>query len=70
MIDARLEAIVDRMLSRCFQDGQYRQALGIALETRRMDVFQKAIMDSVRCRGDAGGMEVMGRGEAVTVDSY
>ncbi|XP_037088868.1 26S proteasome non-ATPase regulatory subunit 1-like [Pollicipes pollicipes] len=52
LIDARLEGIVDRMLSRCFQDGQYRQALGIALETRRMDVFQKAIMDS----DDVAGM--------------
>ena len=55
MIDARLEGIVDRMLSRCFRDGQYRQALGIALETRRMDVFQKAIMESVRGDGVLGG---------------
>ena len=46
-IDPRLEAVVDRMLLRCFEDGQFKQALGIALETRRMDVFEKAILSSV-----------------------
>lgn len=46
LIDARLEAIVDRMFQRCLEEGQYRQALGIALETRRMDIFEKAIMQS------------------------
>lgn len=34
------------MIQRCLDDGQYRQALGIALETRRMDVFEKAITRS------------------------
>ncbi|XP_055592826.1 26S proteasome non-ATPase regulatory subunit 1 [Uranotaenia lowii] len=43
-IDARLEAIVNRMIQRCLDDGQYRQALGIALETRRMDVVESSIM--------------------------
>ena len=42
-IDKRLETIVDRMFDRCFQHGQYRQALGIAIETRRLDVFEKAV---------------------------
>ncbi|KAG8201986.1 hypothetical protein JTE90_027458 [Oedothorax gibbosus] len=45
-IDPRLEAIVNRMFQRCFQDGQYKQAVGIALETRRMDIFETAIMKS------------------------
>lgn len=35
------------MFQRCLDEGQYRQALGIALETRRMDIFDKAIMQSV-----------------------
>lgn len=43
-IDARLENIVNRMFQRCFDDGQFKQAIGIALETRRMDVFEKAIL--------------------------
>lgn len=45
-IDPRLEAIVNRMIERCIADGQYRQALGIALETRRMDVVKESIMKS------------------------
>lgn len=45
-VDARLEAIVNRMIHRCLDDGQYRQALGIALETRRMDIIEAAITRS------------------------
>ncbi|KAI9575953.1 hypothetical protein GQX74_011754 [Glossina fuscipes] len=45
-VDSRLEGIVNRMIQRCLEDGQYRQALGIALETRRMDIFEKSIMKS------------------------
>ncbi|XP_017494908.1 PREDICTED: 26S proteasome non-ATPase regulatory subunit 1-like, partial [Rhagoletis zephyria] len=45
-IDSRLEDIVNRMFQRCFEDGQFKQAIGIALETRRMDVFEQAILHS------------------------
>lgn len=45
-VDERLEAIVNRMFQRCFDDKQYRQAVGIALETHRMDMFEKAIVSS------------------------
>lgn len=45
-VDSRLEGIVNRMIQRCLDDGQYRQALGIALETRRMDIFEASIMKS------------------------
>ncbi|CAD1476900.1 unnamed protein product, partial [Heterotrigona itama] len=45
-IDPRLEGIVNRMFQRCLDDNQYRQALGLALETRRMDIFEAAIMQS------------------------
>ncbi|KAG7205890.1 hypothetical protein KM043_007819 [Ampulex compressa] len=51
-IDPRLEGIVNRMFQRCLEDNQYRQALGLALETRRMDVFEAAIMQS----DDVSGM--------------
>lgn len=51
-IDPRLEAIVNRMIQRCLEDGQYRQALGIALETRRMDIVEASIMKS----DDVAGM--------------
>lgn len=51
-IDVRLEAIVNKMIERCLADGQYRQALGIALETRRMDVVKESIVKS----DDVGAM--------------
>ncbi|XP_013393221.1 26S proteasome non-ATPase regulatory subunit 1 [Lingula anatina] len=48
-MDSRLEAVVNRMFQRCFDDKQFKQAVGIALETRRIDIFEKAILqpDSV-----------------------
>ncbi len=42
-IDPRLEAIVERMFQRCFQDKEFKQAIGIALESRRLDVVEKAV---------------------------
>lgn len=45
-IDSRLEAIVNKMFQRCLDDGQYRQAMGLALETRRMDIFEASITQS------------------------
>ncbi|CAG0904194.1 unnamed protein product [Cyprideis torosa] len=51
-VDTRLEQIVDRMFQRCFEHSQYHQALGIALETRRMDIFRKAILQA----DDVAGM--------------
>ncbi|XP_017866406.1 PREDICTED: 26S proteasome non-ATPase regulatory subunit 1 [Drosophila arizonae] len=50
-VDERLEGIVNRMIQRCLDDNQYRQALGIALETRRMDIFEVSIMKSDDVRG-------------------
>ncbi|CAF0936152.1 unnamed protein product, partial [Didymodactylos carnosus] len=45
-VDQRLENIVNRMFQRCFDDKKYKQAIGIALETRRIDIFEKAIKES------------------------
>lgn len=45
-IDARLENVVGRMFERCYADGEYRQAMGIALETRRIDEIRKSILSS------------------------
>nr|XP_039249968.1 26S proteasome non-ATPase regulatory subunit 1-like [Styela clava] len=42
-IDTRLEAIVNRMFEKCLADGQFKQAVGIAIEARRMDVFEQAV---------------------------
>jgi len=45
-VDPRLEDIVNRMFDRCMNHGQFKQALGIAIETKRMDVFERAILSS------------------------
>lgn len=46
-VDNRLIEIVNRMVKRCLDDGQYKQALGLGLEARRMDIFKNTITSSV-----------------------
>ena len=48
--DVHLESIVNRMFERCFDEGRYQQAAGIALETRRIDLLERAILESVSDR--------------------
>eukprot|EP00887_Chlorella_sp_A99_P004301 scaffold15.g4301.t1 len=45
-VDPRLESIVERLFQRCSSDGQYEQAVGIALEARRLDQLEAAITSS------------------------
>ncbi|VDN98821.1 unnamed protein product [Rodentolepis nana] len=40
----QLETVVNRMFNKCFAHKQFKQALGIAIETRRDDIFEKAII--------------------------
>ena len=47
-IDPRLENVVNRMFERCFGEHKFQQAAGIALETRRIDLLERAIQESVR----------------------
>lgn len=47
-IDSRLESIVMRMFERCLADRRYKQAIGIAFETRHIDVLERALRESVR----------------------
>ncbi|CAL1384481.1 unnamed protein product [Linum trigynum] len=50
-IDPRLEAIVERMLDKCITDGKYQQAMGIAIECRRLDKLEEAISRSDNVHG-------------------
>ncbi|XP_038702017.1 26S proteasome non-ATPase regulatory subunit 1 homolog A-like [Tripterygium wilfordii] len=50
-IDPRLEAIVERMLDNCILDGKYQQAMGIAIECRRLDKLEEAITRSDNVHG-------------------
>ncbi|KAI9023487.1 armadillo-type protein, partial [Phycomyces nitens] len=43
-IDPRLQTIVERMFQRCVDDEEYEQAMGIAMESQRLDVV-KAIVE-------------------------
>uniref|UniRef100_A0A8I6X6I2 26S proteasome non-ATPase regulatory subunit 1 homolog n=2 Tax=Hordeum vulgare subsp. vulgare TaxID=112509 RepID=A0A8I6X6I2_HORVV len=52
-VDPRLETIVERMLERCILDGKYQQAMGMALECRRLDKLEEVI---VRCDNIHGAL--------------
>ncbi|KAI8977190.1 armadillo-type protein [Mycotypha africana] len=42
-VDPRLEDIVERMFQRCVDDCEFEQAIGIALESRRLDIVEAMI---------------------------
>jgi len=42
-VDPRLEAIVERLFRRCVADGQTEQAVGVALDARRLDKVVEAV---------------------------
>lgn len=46
LLDPRLVAVVDRVLDQCLLDGKSEQAVGIALECRRLDKLEEAITRS------------------------
>lgn len=37
----KMQAIVERMFTRCIKDGENKQAVGIALDARRLDVIER-----------------------------
>lgn len=41
-----MENVINKMFDRCFNDQQYNQAIGIALEARRLDKVREAIEKS------------------------
>lgn len=46
LLDPRLTEVVERMFKRCYESGEFKQALGIALETRRVDQVKECIARS------------------------
>ncbi|KAJ3883307.1 D-isomer specific 2-hydroxyacid dehydrogenase [Lentinula edodes] len=40
-IDPRLQRIIENIFTRCISEGEYKQAVGIALESRRLDIISK-----------------------------
>lgn len=45
-IDAKMEGVINKMFDRCYDDGQFNQAIGVALESRRLDKVREAIEKS------------------------
>jgi 26S proteasome regulatory subunit N2 len=46
IIDAKMEGVITKMFERCYQDLQFNQAIGVALESRRLDKVREAIEKS------------------------
>ncbi|KAJ1855457.1 proteasome regulatory particle base subunit, partial [Coemansia sp. RSA 486] len=42
-VDPRLEAVVERMIEGCFAAKEYAQVIGIAIESQRLDVLERAL---------------------------
>ncbi len=45
-IDEKMLAVIEKMFARCFADGQYNQAIGVAVEARNLEKLQEAIEKS------------------------
>ena len=41
-----MESVINKMFDRCFYDNQFNQAIGIALESRRLDKVKESIEKS------------------------
>jgi 26S proteasome regulatory subunit N2 len=46
VIDPKMEAVIEKMFERCYDDSQFNQAIGVALESRRLDKVREAIEKS------------------------
>lgn len=42
-LDLRLQDVVEKMFNKCFEAEDYRPAIGIAIEARRLDVVERGI---------------------------
>ncbi len=47
-IDPRVEAIIEKMFMRCYADGCFEQAVGVALDTRRIDKLEEVCREAIK----------------------
>jgi 26S proteasome regulatory subunit N2 len=47
VIDPRMESVIEQLFERCYRDGCYEQAMGVALDTRRLDKVQEVCNKSL-----------------------
>ena len=48
-IDPRMENIIEQMFVRCYRDACFEQAVGVALDTRRIDKVRTCVARVARC---------------------
>lgn len=62
-----LQAVIEQLFERCFQEGRYRQVAGIAIEARNLEVLRRVILraseDEKRQGHRKNGSGAAGRGE-------
>lgn len=46
-VDPRMEGIIEKLFLRCCNDGCYEQAIGVALDTRRIDKLEQVCMKAI-----------------------
>lgn len=47
VIDPRMESIIEQMFQRCYTDGCFEQAMGIALDARRIDKVEEVLNTAI-----------------------
>lgn len=52
-IDPRMEYIIEQMFERCYRDGCYEQAMGVALDTRRIDKVREVCSKSLQANHES-----------------
>ncbi|EEP77876.1 hypothetical protein UREG_02725 [Uncinocarpus reesii 1704] len=61
-VQKQLQAVINRLFERCFQQKRYRQVIGIAVEAKNLDILRTAILRAARDEKSQGG-EPSRRGE-------
>ena len=56
-IQKQLHAVIERLFERCYQEGRYKQVVGIAIEARNLDKLRQAILRSRKDASRAGRTE-------------
>lgn len=61
--DPRLQDIVERMFRKCYETEDYKPAIGIAIEARRLDVVEEGIKLASQRSQNRKGKEITGEEE-------
>ncbi|WEW59237.1 proteasome regulatory particle base subunit [Emydomyces testavorans] len=61
-VQKQLQAVINRLFERCFQQKRYRQVIGIAVEAKNLDILRTAILRAAEDEKSQGG-ESSRRGE-------